>query len=733
MREPNRPRTGRTLSLLAGWLPALVAVLVYLPALPGDFVFDDTLLLEKGVRLQSFDLERIFWDNYWGSDRVDLNYRPTVLLSYAVNFSLLGRSPTGFLLVNILLNAVAATLAYRLLRALFEDTATSCLAACLFAVLPVHTEAVAGIVGRAELLAAIAVMGGWWLVVRSPPEGQPTSTPAPGGRTTRLRAPGWLLVGGIFLAGLGAKESTLVLVPLLVAGAWLLGRRRPVAEVAACVAALVLYLALRHGALAEERAHQAAGTATFVTLVDNPLWPDFTDAGTRVLNGLRLLGHYAGQTLVPRTLSADWSYRQIEVLGASRTRLWVEIAALLVPLAGALIAAWRLHRPRLALAILVFPVGFAVTSNILLPIGTIYGERLAYLPSLAWPMAVAALICERGRRGRATGRREPPPAAPPASGRRAAGLLLLGLLTAVYGARTMSRAADWSDRARLYEATWRSSPQSTRAQLLGASAAALRASRAESTEEERRHLAEAAKRASRALEILPGNARAKARLAAIRFQEGELASREGQGAEATERYRQADDLYSDALATLRRSRQSEPRFRLRRGEVRMRLGRPAEAVEDLDRYLATLEARGEPPDPLALNFRGVSHGMLASAEAKAGRSDEAERQRRLARGDLDGALALRKDLPELYNNRGFLRFLEKDYDGALADYREGLRLCEEAGAILEPSGESVVKFRQRLASVYRARGEPERAAEEIRLAREAIERARAGAPRVDSR
>ncbi|MBN1441363.1 MAG: hypothetical protein JXA90_01580, partial [Planctomycetes bacterium] len=613
-------------------LPAAAVILVHIPSLPGDFIFDDTLMIERGTRLRELDLQRIFWDNYWGTDRLDLNYRPLLLFTFAANF-LAGESALAFRIANLALAALTAVLAFFVLRRLLEDDLLASLGATLYAVLPIHSEAVAWIVGRGELLAAAAVLAAWWIALKEPDR-------------RRLSSP--ILVAALVFLGLCAKESAVVAVPFILAAAFLARRRGAwktaiVPAIAGCTA-IAVYLVVRRAALAEEFAIVAEGRGMLVTRIDNPLHSSFCDAPARIANGLRLLGHYAAKTIVPLRLSADYSYDQIPVLGLGSARLWIEIAAFAVPAAAGVVFLWR-RVPSAALGLLVFGAGFAATSNILFPIGTIFAERLAFLPSLGFPLLVCGLLDAALRRG--------------AVSRRSAAILLL-VIIGLYGARTAHRARDWKDRGTLYAATARDSPRSTRAVSLGAVAVYEKALAAEDPDRKRRLLEDAMVQTRRALEIDEDNARARGQLGTIAFTLGVETEAQGSADVARRMFQEAESHFSDALDALRRGLQSEPRYYLERGKARLRQGKTREALEDFDEHLRILESRGAPVDATAFNFRGLARGMLSSEARREGRLEDAKRLAALARSDLDEAIRRRSDLPEVYNNRGYLRFLAGD-------------------------------------------------------------------------
>ena len=131
------------------------------------------------------------------------NYRPVALTSYALEWSLWGDHPLGYHAVSVVANAVVAVLAFLLLRAFFSPLAAGA-GATFFAVHPVHVEAVANVMGRSELYAALGYLGAclvywWWR-----PEG--------GRRGLRLVA-----ILALFLLALGGKEIAVTLPAMLMA------------------------------------------------------------------------------------------------------------------------------------------------------------------------------------------------------------------------------------------------------------------------------------------------------------------------------------------------------------------------------------------------------------------------------------------------------------------------------------------------------------------------------------
>lgn len=98
-------------------------------------------------------------NDFWGTRLSDTgshgSYRPLCVATFKLNHALGGFRPFGYHAINVLLHGAATALVVRLARALLRTRWAVGAAGALFAVHPVHTEAVAGVVGRADVLACI--------------------------------------------------------------------------------------------------------------------------------------------------------------------------------------------------------------------------------------------------------------------------------------------------------------------------------------------------------------------------------------------------------------------------------------------------------------------------------------------------------------------------------------------------------------------------------------------------
>ncbi|MGB7160425.1 MAG: hypothetical protein WBD40_20325, partial [Tepidisphaeraceae bacterium] len=138
----------------SNWRPALasaaLAIALFAITLGGTYIYDDLYIIGLDPRIKDPSLWGQFWTKDYFNGGADNLYRPLVSMSYAVQWQLHGDRPWAFHLVNVLLHALASAGVAELARRL-GGLRVGYVAGLLFAAHPVHVEAVANIVGRAEL------------------------------------------------------------------------------------------------------------------------------------------------------------------------------------------------------------------------------------------------------------------------------------------------------------------------------------------------------------------------------------------------------------------------------------------------------------------------------------------------------------------------------------------------------------------------------------------------------
>jgi len=147
------------------WIFALLVAVfaVYAPTLGNDFTLDDKSIarttLPNGqpnvMVAEVRPLSEYFASGYWTgySGKKSSLYRPFTVLSYAMTNAWFGTAATTHHLINIFLHVWAVLLAFLLLTRLSIRRFPALFGSAAFGLNAIHSEVVAGIVGRAELLA----------------------------------------------------------------------------------------------------------------------------------------------------------------------------------------------------------------------------------------------------------------------------------------------------------------------------------------------------------------------------------------------------------------------------------------------------------------------------------------------------------------------------------------------------------------------------------------------------
>ncbi len=444
----DRIPTGRGQIATRPMVFALLAFLVglsYLNTLRNDFVGDDYLIVAKNKRITRLEaLPKLVTSDYWANYRGPYEaapsqssglYRPLTMVTYALNYAISGSDPAGYHLVNLLLHLLVSWLVFLFASEIGVTKSGAVIAASIFAVHPLHTEAVTGIVGRAELLMTIGVLMALWLAFQ--------------GRR--------FLSIGAFAAGLLSKEQAVV-VPALLLAAQICLPRRPESAITGEVRRSWLQIALRDytgyvlvliGYLCIRAEVLGGFSLPPVTRDVNPL--AFLDGVSRALTTVKVAGSYLWLFVWPATLSADYSYNAIP---AAESLFEIPVLWGVFAWGGLLIGTvWSFHRdPRLCFCMVFTILTFLPVSNVVVPIGTIMAERLFYLPTVGLCLLVG-LGWER--------------AIQPSSSRllRVGSLALIAVLCLSLAVRTILRNEEWRNTETLFKSVIKVSPENAKAYI----------------------------------------------------------------------------------------------------------------------------------------------------------------------------------------------------------------------------------------------------------------------------
>jgi tetratricopeptide (TPR) repeat protein len=416
---------------LGALLVFITGVALYGPTLRHAFTYDDVPIIVSQPLLHSLaNWREILAVPWWKSDL----YRPLTSLTFAADWSLGGGNPGVFHLNNALLHGMASLLVYLLALWLLPHAA-ALVAGLLFAVHPVHVEAVANVVGRAEVLATMFTLVAA-LTYRV--DGELAAQGDTGSARRWLSSFGTLAA---VLCGLASKETAFAVPGVLLLVDWLSARgagepfskslRRHWVLWAAVVALALEWLWIR--AIVMDK---SVGT--------------YPAPG---LEGLGLLGRglvmlpvvieYVRLLLFPARLSVDYSPNFLSI--ADRVTPSVVVGALLLVGFICLAVALRRRAPEVTFSLAWIGGSLLIVSNVIIPSGILLAERTLYLASVGACILLAVLW---------------------EALRRRAGAAAVGAIAVVIAAgaiRSLMRSEIWRSNDTLFPQLVRDAPGSFRA------------------------------------------------------------------------------------------------------------------------------------------------------------------------------------------------------------------------------------------------------------------------------
>ena len=340
---------------LVGFLAVLFSFALFGNGIGGDFVLDDTIVIVGnpfvGNHLEEF--WNIFATPYFAYQPLPGLYRPLVIASYSINAFLFGSSPVSFHVVNILLHAATSFLFFVLLYRLSVSRIAAFTGFLFFMFFPIHVEAVTSIVGRAEILSLLFVIGALLFVIKQR----------------------YFLASLLFFLALLSKEMAVAFLPifLFLEFKWhKKGAKAVIGSFWCFIPSVVLYAILRYAALGKYFLSNDA------TPIYNPI--KFASLFSGLWTSFKVFYFYFEKTFFPLSLSSDYSFNQIPLVD----NLLISVPAILgiVVLALLILLFFKTNNFVFRFGIIIFLSSYFVISNWIFKTGTIMAERLMYMPSM---------------------------------------------------------------------------------------------------------------------------------------------------------------------------------------------------------------------------------------------------------------------------------------------------------------------------------------------------------------
>lgn len=356
---------------------ACFAFLLYANTLSHDYTVDDATVLAnnkqtiKGVKALPEIFSSSYRKGFW--DRKESLYRPLSVAMFAIEWQIAPNSPHLSHWVNVILYAITAAVLFNLLIILFKEykMLLAFFITLLFVSHPIHTEVVANIKGRDEILSFLfSILALYFLVIGH----------------ERKNVSVFVLSAVSFLLALLSKESALTLLTIAPLALYVFKNstlKSALVSTTPFFISALLYITIRAVVL--------GGITNFTEIlpINNSLVTT-TDFIVQKTTAIFILGKYLLLLIFPHPLSFDYSFNQI----ANRGLADAGVLASILIFSYALFYALRNIGKRnvIAFGILFFLLTISLTSNIFFLIESVMAERFLYLPSLGFCVVIVFLL-----------------------------------------------------------------------------------------------------------------------------------------------------------------------------------------------------------------------------------------------------------------------------------------------------------------------------------------------------
>ena len=469
-----------------------LACILYANTLGHGYTQDDAIVISDNMLTQQGFAgikELLTKDTFYGFFKVEGKsrlvaggrYRPLTPVMFAIEYQMFGLKPWIGHLMNMLLYGLTGIVIFLITGRIATDARLgnaapwfALVVAALFIAHPIHTEVVANIKGRDEIMSMLLALLALLVIYKNAAE---------------VKWRQLALAGGLFFLALLSKENAitfLAIVPLALIMFKGVTIPKALLQTVPLLVATGLFLWIRGAVIGWELGDPPRELLNnpFIKIVDGR-YVDFT-AGERSATIMYTLGKYLQLLFFPHPLTHDYYPRHIGIMTWGD---WRVILSLLVYLGlGALAVIGLMRRTIWGFGIIFYLATLSIVSNIVFPVGTNMSERFVYMPSLGWAIALSSaglLVFQKYKLNRK---------------------VLIGVLGAVllaFGAKTIHRNLAWKSNYTLFMTDIKTSDNS--AKLLAACAGELtsRAAKLDDGPEKDRMIREALGYVGRAQEIHP--------------------------------------------------------------------------------------------------------------------------------------------------------------------------------------------------------------------------------------
>jgi len=425
----------------------IAAILLYANTLIADYTIDDAIVITDNM----FTTQGISgipgilkYDTFYGffkeAGKANLvaggRYRPFTLIMFAIEYQLFGNTPGFSHLINILLFGLTGVLLYRVVLQWLGKTDAiragfiAFFTALLFVAHPIHTEAVANIKGRDEIVALLCSFGALYFLWQAL-------------ETSDFKKSFW--AGLIFLCGLLSKENTITFVAIIPLAFYVFSKfsiSSVLKNMLPVFGATVLFLIIRTAVIGTQTGEPP------VELMNNPFlklqngqYIPFS-MNEKMATIFYTLYKYIVLLIFPHPLTHDYYPRHIDIQSFGNPTVLFSVVLYIALAVWAVVGVLRKKITGFAAA--YYLVTLSIVSNIVFPIGTNMSERFVYMPSFAFCLVIGLLLWYLYKKiGTLT-------------------IALPALMLFLFGYKTITRNLVWKDNFTLFMTDIHVSPNSAK-------------------------------------------------------------------------------------------------------------------------------------------------------------------------------------------------------------------------------------------------------------------------------
>lgn len=356
------------------WFVGILSFLLYANTLGHGFVLDDIAVIQENKFVKSgvYGIKDIlttfYWQGYWNTNGG--LYRPMSLVCFAIEWQIMPNSPSIHHFFNVVYYVLTTVLLLVLLRYFFKNYSywISFFIVVLFAVHPIHTEVVANIKSRDEILCLLFfLISVYGLFCK--------------------KSLFWRVLSVIFfLFCLLSKEAGILFIPILAILFWkehknakkLLLGILPYSAITICWLVIHQYVI-----------NTSPYPKIQYTYLDNSL-VGCNDVLTQIATGFTIFGRYICNAFFPLNMSYDYSFNQIPCVGFFSLPFFGSLLLIMVLLGIAFY--YRKKNTFISFGIVFFFITIALATNVFFLIGTTMGDRLLFTPVLGICIAFVFIV-----------------------------------------------------------------------------------------------------------------------------------------------------------------------------------------------------------------------------------------------------------------------------------------------------------------------------------------------------